>query len=108
MSYDISLVADLGGPDPVSVGYLDWNYTSNCSRMWNAAGADLASFDGRPAKECAVVLAAAISKMESDPKTFEAMNPTNGWGSYETLLPRLRVLLQAFDEAPHAIVQVGC
>lgn len=107
MSYWIHLEADLGGPEPLTVGGLDWNYTSNGGPMWRAAGADLAAFDQRPAWECIPVLAAAIGEMEAHPSTYEAMNPENGWGSYETLLPALRTLLSAFQGAPKAIVRVN-
>ncbi len=107
MSYDISLQADLGGPEPVSVGGLYWNYTSNCGPMWREAGADLASFDGRPAWECVPILAAAISEMQRNSDKYEAMNPKNGWGSYESLMPQLQILLEAFRAAPQAVVRVS-
>lgn len=105
MSYDIGLVADLGGPEPVSV-FGDWNYTSNCGSMWRAAGADLAGFHDKTAGECAPPLRAAIDLLKAEPERFIAMNPSNGWGSYETLLPALERLLAAFDAMPVATVRV--
>lgn len=107
MSYDIHLEADLGGPEPIQVGDLYWNCTSNLAPMWRAAGADLASFDGRPAWECIPVLATAIGELELHPETYTPMNPANGWGSYEALLPILRNLLAAFKQAPQATVRVS-
>lgn len=107
MSYDICLEADLGGPEPVRVGYLDWNYTSNCAPMWGEAGADLAAFHGKPARECEPLLCDAIIRMRLHPEKYLAMNPKNGWGSYETLLPKLEALLEAFREAPDARVYVS-
>jgi len=86
---------------------LDWNYTSNCARMWRKAGADLAEFDGKPAGECAMPLAAAITAMESEPDTYRALNPTNGWGDYDSLVEALKKLLDAFQGNPHLIVQVS-
>jgi len=38
VSYSIWLTIDTGGPEPEYVGR-DWNYTSNCGRMWREAGA---------------------------------------------------------------------
>ena len=106
MSYDVYLSVDAGGPEPVSLP-LDWNYTSNCACMWDAAGAPIRDFHGKRAGDCASLLADAIATMEREPERFIAMNPPNGWGSYESLLPRLRVLLEAFRNAPNAIVEVS-
>lgn len=107
MSYDIWLTIDTGGPEPAVVGMGSWNYTSNCGQMWRAAGADLAEFAGRPAGECAAILRLAIGVMRGDPATYEAMNPENGWGSYDTLLPALDRLLADFEAHPNAIVTVS-
>lgn len=107
MSYDIWLEIDTGGPEPAVVGSDSWNYTSNCAEMWREAGANLADFHGQPAVECIPTLRTAIQTMEADPARFEAMNPENGWGSYATLVPRLRVLLEEFEAHPRAIVTVS-
>jgi hypothetical protein len=84
-----------------------WNYTSNCAGMWRKAGADLAAFHGKPASECTPSLKSAIEAMENDPETFRAMNPANGWGSYDSLLEALKTLLKDFQEHPDAIVRVS-
>lgn len=123
MSYDISLAnppqgAPCGhcggtGKEPAradegwSSSPINWNYTSNCARMWRKAGADLAEFDGKPASECAPLLAAAIAAMEAEPDTYRAMNPENGWGDYDTLVAALQKLLTGFQANPHMIVWVG-
>lgn len=107
MSYDIWLEVDMGGSEPATLGMLDWNYTSNCASMWNLAGANLGEFEGKRAGDCAVALQEALAVMEANPETFRKMNPSNGWGNYETLLPRLRELLVAFLRAPEATVRVS-
>jgi hypothetical protein len=109
VSYDVYLSAtvDLGGPEPLNFQLLDWNYTSNCGPMWRAAGADLAEYHGKPASECIPSLRAAVAAMEADPAKYKAMNPENGWGSYDSLLPALREMLAAFESAPVAIVGVS-
>lgn len=106
MSYNIWLEADLGGPKLIALEFLVWKYTSNCSPMWREAGADLQAFHGRPAGECAPILADALTVLRDDPVRFTTLNPSNGWGSYESLVPELERLLDAFRQAPRAIVCV--
>ena len=106
VSYDISLEIDTGGPEPAQVGG-DWGYTSNCGPMWREAGANLAEFHGKTARECAPTLSAAIQRMRAEPETFIAMNPQNGWGSYESLVPALDDLLDLFQRHPLATVRVS-
>jgi hypothetical protein len=105
MSYDIWLTVDTGGPEPATVGE-DWNYTSNCGPMWRAAGADLAEFDDKVAGDCLPILEAAIKTLQTDREQFIAMNPPNGWGSYDTLVPALEKLAQQFRYHPKATVRV--
>lgn len=104
MSYDVSLEIDTGGPEPVTI--YDWNYTSNCAPMWRAAGADLAAFDGRPAAELAVALTDAVHTMRAEPARFEAMNPSNGWGSAATLARALNRLRETCEQHPRTTVRV--
>lgn len=105
MSYDIWLTIDTGGPEPATVGE-DWNFTSNCGPMWRAAGADLAEFEGRKAAECIPILDAAIKDLQANPDKYRVMDPPNGWGSYDDLVPRLEVLAQQFRYHPKATVRV--
>ena len=99
MSYDISLLP--AEPDA------EWNYTSNCVPMWCAAGADLASFHGRRAGDCWPVLWEAIATLLDDPDRFRGMNPSNGFGSYESLWPALFALARLFYRYPGHTVQVS-
>lgn len=105
VSYDIWLEVDTGGPEPASVGE-SWNYTSNCVGMWCAAGIDLGECHGRDAGGCAEGLEAAIATLKAEPDRFRAMNPANGWGSYETLVPALEELLATWTAHPKATVHV--
>lgn len=105
MSCDIWLEADLGGPERIRVTD-GWNYTTNCGRMWRLAGADLAEFHDKPASECIPSLRTAIADMEANPEKYLPLNPENGWGSLEGLIPALRELMAQFASAPSAIVQV--
>ncbi len=106
MSYDIYLTIDTGGPEHALVTD-GWNYTSNCAPMWRQAGADLATFHARKAGDCLPVLDAAIAAMRADPDTFRKMDPPNGWGSYDSLLPQLEALAEDLRRHPNATVAVS-
>lgn len=109
MSYDIWLVADLGGPEPITV-WDSWNYTSNVAPMWRKAMPEtdgLAGMHNRRAGDMAYVLARGIAAMEADPEPYRAMNPSNKWGDFDQQLARLRWMLDAFRWAPNAYVRVS-
>lgn len=112
MSLDVclSVVCDTSGPEPKVFNVYEANYTHNCNVM--AAEAGIYGYVWRP-EECKDVktagdliepLRAAIKEMEDDPDRFIALNPKNGWGSYETFLPWLRRYLEACIENPSAKV----
>lgn len=103
MSYDIYLSIDTGGSEPATVVECG-NMTSNVAPMWRLAGADLAEFDGRTARDCLPALRLAIAAMEDDAAPYRALNPDNGWGSYESCLVYLRSLVADF--AAHPLTQV--
>ena len=115
MSWDACLQAADGG-------YVtpEWNFTHNTNGMIAAAyeavtgnttpqcGGPLGRaigpawwerLDGQPGGEGAEYLAVIVTGLESDPARYRAMNPENGWGSYDTLLP----LLREMRDAPGAI-----
>jgi len=101
MSYDVSLYNDDGEE-------ITWrNMTSNVSCMWRHAGANLAEFDGKKAGEVYKQLVEALAAMLKDPDTYRAMNPPNGWGSYETCVEFLRKLAVDFGAHPNLTVRVS-
>lgn len=106
MSWDAYLTVTVDGNE---LGVGDWNYTHNCNKMISIAleeaGYELGEphwlighmgkswFDklnGLTASAGAILLSAAIDRMEKDPERFEGMNPSNGWGSYSGVLEVLR------------------
>lgn len=111
MSYDISLHIDTGGPEPAWVGK-DWNYTTNCAPMWRLAMPEtdgLAGMHGLLAKDAAGVLKKGIARMEKDPAAYRALNPENGWGSFDGeygTFQALRRLLANCEAHPRATVRV--
>lgn len=101
MSYDVSLWV------PQEVDVLDWNYTSNCSPMWREAGADLAEFHGKTARECLPFVYRAIAKMKAEPEKYDAMNPPNGWGSRESLVEALEGMAMVLEQHPDGKITVS-
>lgn len=124
MSYDVTLYCPIEpepcyrcpcGAEHMTPGeeeVFSTNYTSNCSPMWDAAGCRLRDWAddkaaGRTASTLVEPLKTAITTMEADPERFIAMNPDNGWGSYDTVIPWLRSILDACVEYPNARVYVS-
>lgn len=106
MSYDIRLVIDTGGEYPAAVTETI-SPTYNLAPMFaEALGRRIRDLDGMPAAEVAPLVAAALALMEADPERFRALNPPNGWGSYESAVRALTWLRDACAEHPKATVQV--
>jgi len=112
MSLDVYLQfeVDTGGPEPKTFTVFEANYTHNCGKMASEAG--IYEYVWRP-EECEDVKVAGdiieplrrgIKFMEDEPQRFIALNPDNGWGSYETFLPWLRSYLEACIENPKATI----
>ena len=115
MSLDVylELKVDTGKPEPKTFCVYEANYTHNCNTMAKEAG--LYQYVWRP-EECSDIqcagdliepLRAGIKLMEDDPQRFIALNPPNGWGSYNTFLPWLRRYLKACIEYPKATIRVS-
>jgi len=92
VSYDVNFEVEVLGE---TFSTETRNYTSNCSKMWRAAGCDIRGFHGKPVSEFIPPLTAAIADMEATPEFYTVMNPENGWGDYYSclhsfLIPLLR------------------
>lgn len=48
----------------------------------------------------------AALKMRANPDKYRAMNPPNGWGSYESALETLEELLRWCEAEPDALLEV--
>jgi len=104
VSWDIDLIDDRGHVEG------EWNYTHNTSRMiYDALETVGYRFDeptwyshlnGKSGPEGAAYLDVIIRHLEAEPAKYEAMNPENGWGSYDTLVPVLRSMRAAVPEWP--------
>lgn len=118
MSYDVSLytpgkLCAACGHQPDQINHFDRNHTSNCSQMWDEAGIELRKYayrdDEHAAKAAELIpdLERAVTTMKAEPERFRAMNPENGWGSYESALSFISAILAACREYPEALVYVS-
>lgn len=108
MSYDIWMVADLGGPEPVAIGD-SVNHTYNCSAMFRLAlgGKGVNDLERQTGRDMLPRLKSGIRHMEENPNLYLPLNPPNGWGSYDTALEYLKELEAMAEAAPKAMFRVG-
>ncbi len=66
----------------------------------------LPALHGAPCVEAAGVIAAALRRMADDPAPYRAMNPANGWGSFDSAVEDLLWLLEQCSRHPEATVYV--
>lgn len=84
------------------------NMTSNVSGMWTVAlGEPMRDLSGRRLGDIAMRLRMAIGDMKGDPARFRALNPPNGWGSYESALEILETLLRWAEETPDGVLSIS-
>jgi hypothetical protein len=115
MSWDATLYDDRGHVEG------DWNYTHNTNAMIAAAyeavtgeateqasgplgpaigAAWWSRLDGADGAGGHAYLSAIVKGLEADPARFRAMNPENGWGSYDGVLGVLREMRDRLPEWP--------
>ena len=102
MSYDFGMKADLGN-GYVYMGY-EQNYTYNVSPMFYKAFGDpgINFIEGKTGKECIEKLRLGLKEMQDNKSKYEAMNPDNGWGSYEGAVEVIETLIKWAAESPLA------
>lgn len=106
MSLDVYLTATR----PTTV--YDRNITHNLGKMAGEAG--IYKHLWRPeeigitrAIELVEPLRAGLALLRSEPDRFKALNPENGWGSYDDFVEFVRAYLEACEENPDATVSVS-
>ena len=108
MSLDIGLYVevDTGGDELRSIELYHANYTANVYPMWIEAGVDEALYKSNEMEAATIIpiLEDGIRNMESNPHTYIAMNPPNGWGDSVGALRFLRRLLAACKDDPLALI----
>jgi hypothetical protein len=84
------------------------NMTYNVHAMYvKAMGFGLREFDGKTAEDCIATLDFGIANMKADPATYEALNPPNGWGNYESALKFLELFVGLCRGHPATRVRVS-
>lgn len=93
MGYWVSFVSN----DEHEREFWSASHTRNTGPMWSDALGDTLrnTIDNTPdLSELEVKLAEGIRKMEANPEKYRAMNPSNGFGTYESALAFLREIHQ--------------
>lgn len=90
----------------------DANYTHNITEMAELAGIYKPLWHPEEAgitkaSDLIVPIHNALTLMRAEPERFVAINPENGWGSYDTFVPWLEKLLKACLEFADSSVRVS-
>ena len=106
MSLDVTLIA----PKPTVV--FDGNVTHNLTKMAAEAGIYQhlwwpEELNITKASELIEPLTTGLALLKAEPKRFEALNPSNGWGSYEGFWRFVESYLDACKEDPEAEIRVS-
>lgn len=115
MGWNARLTIDTGAETltPLDLDYSDpggygWSMTYNVSPMYREAfGHSIMDLNGLPAPEAADRMEAALRDMENNPTKYKAMNPPNGWGSYEAAMSILRQMIPICRQHPKATFEIG-
>jgi hypothetical protein len=89
MSLDLYLHVDTGRGEEVQIVHSDLNATHNLNPMWTEIwGMTLGQLltDLPSCAQSYPALNAGLKYMRTNPEIFKALNPDNGWGSYEGAL----------------------
>lgn len=111
MSYDVCLEMLDALRRPVEIFDVG-NYTSNCAPMWGLALGDnmwLSDLEGQMAGNFIERLERAVAHMQApeNEATYAAMNPTNGWGRYDSATEYLARLLDGCRRFPEATIRIS-
>jgi len=82
---------------------LSFNYTYNVSPMWYKIYPDskhMVEIEGLTGKQACVTLCVALTELDLYPEEFIALNPENGWGSYEGFKEFISDLMKASISNP--------
>ena len=85
------------------------NITHNVSPMWKLAGVYDALYEseGLIAKEVLSTLQEGVARMVLNPEEYKKLNPTNGWGCYESALEFLIDFQSAIVNNPDTMIHVS-
>ena len=113
MSLDIALYVDVDTGAPTVTRLVipgsDANITHNVTPMWHLAGVydALYNSDGTHAGDWLGALRVGVRDMQDRPAVYEALNPPNGWGTYEGARRFLERSLAQCERHPKALIEVS-
>jgi hypothetical protein len=96
MSWDADFHVTVDNQDII---LCNWNHTHNTNKMIEAATEDTKHYyklnnknwwDMIQSRNGAAYLHELLFALEQNPTKYRAMNPRNGWGNYDSLLPTFR------------------
>lgn len=80
--------------------------TYNLREMWEAAGVPFHhGIEGQTAGSILPALEASLAELKSHPAKYTAMNPPNGWGTYDDLIEVVESAVEAARKHPNAIIR---
>lgn len=83
-----------------------FNITTNINRMLREAGfPSWQMLDGLSADVVGLLMGRAVIELGKDPQRYRALQPDNGWGTYEGLIEWMREVLAVLDRHPTGIVR---
>lgn len=100
MSYNVSVEAD--GCHAAHEN----SYTSNLAGAWDAAGAPLRDWDGKPVSEIVGALELAARRLWTDADSYRRFEPENGWGSVQGAAQFLRTIYSFCRLHPEGTLRV--
>lgn len=119
MSWDADLiVTDVDGNETC---FGDWNFTHNLNPAINEAlgnpevstywakqfgGCWWEVFNGKTGKETKDAFQVILDAFAADPEKYKAMEPDNGWGRIEHLVPVLEQMRDACEKHPSAVWKI--
>lgn len=88
--------------------YITFNVTKMVYEASDRAGFDIPSLgnwlNGKKCKEVLPAILKILDELLADPDYFEALNPDNGWGNYDSLVLKWKSLATACTQYPEAMI----
>jgi len=105
MSYDFSMEQEVTKVEEVA----ELNYTYNVAPMFIRAlgSGGIHKLVGIPHFEAIQLLTAGIKDMDAHPKSYEELNPENGWGNFEGARMCLVTIRDWFLKYPDATFTIS-
>jgi hypothetical protein len=101
----VSYWVDLEVVRPSSV--YNVNMTWNYSPMTNACGFHITDFHGKHAGETIPILTQGLAFMRENEDKVKALEPPNGYGTYEHLIVRIEEMLAIAQEYPKGVWNIN-